>query len=283
MFKYLVWKKYIYIKQRNSSTKKFKKRVFEIVQAANPHDIASKVFDISIIFLIVVNVGICVAETFDISVAVQNIFEYVEMISVIIFTIEYILRLWTADLLHPKYGKIKSRIKYIFSFMAIIDLLAIMPFYLPFIFPIDLRALRMLRVTRLLRIFKLNRYSSALSTIALVFKKKKNQLISSILIVFLLMLIASVIMYNIESKAQPEVFDNALSALWWSVATLTTVGYGDIYPITPMGKVLSAIIALLGIGLVAVPTGIISSGFMETIEHNDEEIQYCPYCGKKIK
>ena len=98
------------------------------------------------------------------------------------------------------------------------------------------------------------------------------------------MIVASVLMYNIESKAQPEVFDNAFSALWWSVATLTTVGYGDIYPITAMGKVLSAVIALLGIGLVAVPTGIISSGFMETIDHQeDDEKEYCPYCGKKLK
>lgn len=139
----------------------------------------------------------------------------------------------------------------------------------------------MLRIVRLFRVFKLNRYTSALSTIATVFKKKKSQLISSIFVVLLLMIIAAVLMYSIENEAQPDVFENAFSALWWAIATLTTVGYGDIYPVTVLGKILSAVIALLGIGLVAVPTGIISAGFMETIDH-DEEKCYCPYCGKKI-
>lgn len=179
---------------------------------------------------------------------------------------------------------LKARIKYIFSFLALVDLFSILPFYIPLIIPIDLR---ILRVVRLFRVFKLGRYTHALSTISNVFKRKQNQLLSSIFVVSILMIIASVLMFNVENEAQPDVFENAFSALWWAIATITTVGYGDIYPITVFGKVLSAIIALLGIGLVAVPTGIISSGFMEEMEReksteNEDEKCFCPYCGHKL-
>lgn len=264
--------------------KKFKKRLFEIIQAANENDIASKIFDVSIICLIIINVVLVIADTFDLPPTISEISSIIELVSVIIFSIEYVCRLWTANLLYPDLKPYRARIKYIFSFMALIDLFAILPFYIPFIIKIDLRVLRMLRIIRLFRVFKINRYTSALSAIAMVFKRKKNQLISSIFVVLLLMVIASVLMYNVEHDAQPEAFSNAFSALWWAVATLTTVGYGDVYPVTVFGKILSAIIAVLGIGLVAVPTGIISAGFMENIEQSDEdEKEYCPYCGKKIK
>ena len=143
----------------------------------------------------------------------------------------------------------------------------------------------MLRIIRLFRVFKINRYTNALSSIAKVFRNKQHELLSSIFVVLLLMIVASVLMYSIENSAQPDVFKNAFDALWWALATLTTVGYGDIYPITVLGKILSAIIAILGIGLVAVPTGIISAGFMEEIQEEKnkmDDIKYCPYCGKKL-
>ena len=172
--------------------------------------------------------------------------------------------------------------------MAIIDLLAILPFYIPYIIPIDLRMLKILNILRMLRIFKINRYTTALSTIADVFRRKKHELLSSVAMVFILMLIASVIMYNIENEAQPEAFENALMALWWAVSTLTTFGYGDVYPVTILGKLLSAVIALLGIGLVAVPTGIISSGFIEKIQEKNatnphKKKCFCPYCGNPLE
>lgn len=266
---------------------KIKKRIFEIIQAANPDDKASKVFDISLIILILLNVCLVIMDTFSLPQKLQGISKYCEIVSVIIFTIEYFLRVWTADLLYPQENYFVSKIKYIFSFLAIIDLLAILPFYLPLVFTIDLRALRMLRIIRLFRVFKINRYTNALNSIIKVFKNKKHELLSSVFVVLLLMTVASVLMYSIENSAQPEVFKNAFDALWWALATLTTVGYGDIYPITVLGKILSSIIAILGIGLVAVPTGIISAGFMEEIQKeekkdNQESIKYCPYCGKKI-
>lgn len=260
-----------------------KKRTFEIIQAANENDISSKVFDVGIIVLIIINVILIIADTFNLPDSIRKTSSSIEFISVIVFSVEYILRLWTADLLYPDLNSHKARIKYVFSFMALIDLFAILPFYIPFIIKIDLRVLRMLRIIRLFRVFKINRYTSALSAISAVFKRKKVQLLSSTFVVLLLMIIASVLMYSAEHEAQPEAFSNAFSALWWAVATLTTVGYGDVYPITVLGKVLSAIIAILGIGLVAVPTGIISAGFIESIDEKSEDKHYCPYCGKKLK
>lgn len=267
--------------------KKIKKRVYEIIQAGKENDIASKIFDICLIVLILINVCLVIADTFNLPEKVRLISYYIEVVSVIIFTLEYFLRIWTADLLYSDKNWFVAKLRYIFSFLAIIDLLAILPFYLPFLFVIDLRVLRMLRIIRLFRVFKINRYTNALSSIINVFKNKKSELLSSIFVVLLLMIVASVLMYSVENEAQPDVFRNAFDALWWALATLTTVGYGDIYPITVLGKILSAIIAILGIGLVAVPTGIISAGFMENMEESKkcetEEIKYCPYCGKKIK
>ena len=270
-------------------TSKLKEKIHEIISSPENPSIASRAFDIFIIVLIVINVLILMVDTFSVPRWLGVTIWIIELVSVIIFSIEYILRIYVADTDYPELPPIKARLRYMRSFMAIIDMLAILPFYIPFLIPIDLRALRMIRLIRLLRIFKINRYTSALSTIGNVFKRKKHQLLSSIAVVMILMVIASVIMYNVENEAQPEAFDNALSALWWAVATLTTVGYGDVYPVTVVGKVLSAIIALLGIGLVAVPTGIISSGFVENLEEekhrheNEDEKLYCPYCGEKLK
>jgi voltage-gated potassium channel len=261
-----------------------KRRIFTIVELAAEGDTLSKVFDISIISLIIINVIVTIVDTFSLPSSVRLGFEMLELISTIIFSFEYMMRLYSADLLFPAFSPLKARLHYATSFMAVIDLLAIIPFYMPFLIAIDLRVLRMIRVTRLFRIFKVNRYTNALSSIAHIFKKKKSQLLSSVFVVVVLIIIASVLMYNVENPAQPEIFTDAFSSLWWAVATLTTVGYGDIYPITAAGKFLSTVIAVLGIGLVAVPTGIISAGFIEEIETNDDDKKsYCPYCGKKIK
>ena len=261
---------------------KIKKRTFEIIEKGHEGDKASKIFDDFIIILICINVLSIFIETFSISEDVSHSFKIIEFFSVIVFTIEYLLRVWTADLLYPEFSKAKATFKYIFSFMALIDLMAILPFYFPFFIKIDLRILRALRLVRLFRLFKMNRYTSALTKVFSVIKNKASELISSIFVVFILMLISSVFMYTIESPVQPEIFRNGFSGLWWAVATFTTVGYGDIYPITTAGRILSMIMAVLGIALVAVPTGIISSGFIELNEQKCDEKHFCPYCGKKI-
>lgn len=247
-------------------------------------------------FLIFLNVTLIIADTFELPPLAVKIGSIIETVSVVIFTLEYVLRLWTSDLSYPKLLPFRARLRYIISFAAIIDLVSLLPSYISVI-SANFMVLRMLRVLRLLRAFKLNRYMHALRDIGDVFRKKASQLISSMLVVSFLMLISAVLMYDAEHEAQPEVFDNALSGLWWAIVTVTTVGYGDIHPITAFGRVMGGAIALLGIGLVAVPTGIITAGFSEQIsqkrlekdaaERSDYEKQdekkFCPYCGHKIE
>lgn len=265
--------------------KKIKRRVFEIIEKADGNDLASKVFDYSILILITLNVIAVVLESFNyISTSYYFELKIFETISVIIFTIEYTLRLWTADIKYEKQMKkslLKPRVRYMCSFMAIVDLVAVLPFYLPMLITVDLRFLRMIRISRMMRIFKYNRYSKALNLITKVIKDKVEELIATIFIMCFLILIASTLIYYIESEVQPEAFPNIVASFWWAVATLTTVGYGDVYPITAMGKFLAGIIAILGIGFVALPTGIISSGFMDEITKKDDII-VCPHCKKVI-
>ena len=253
------------------SVSSVKKRTFEIIEKADKGDVASAIFDAFIMLLICVNSFSVFLETFPISERVENVLYKIEFFSIIIFTAEYLLRLWTADLLFPRTGHFRARIKYIFSFMALIDLFAILPFYIPFVVQVDLRVLRMLRLARLSRVVKVNRYTTALYKVLDVIKKKSSELISAVFMLLLLMLISSILIYYIESPAQPEVYQNALSGLWWSIAIFTSVWLGDIYPITTAGKILCALMAVLGVALVAVPTGIISSGFVEESSEDDDE------------
>lgn len=245
-----------------------KYKIFNLIRDDDVNDDYSNIFDSVIILLIVVNLITVILDTFNLPAWYSIGSEYIEYISIAVFTLEYLSRLWVADISEKTLTPFKARVKYVFSFMAIVDLLAILPFYIPFIIPIDLRILRSLRMIRLLRLLKINRYTSGMKTIIIVFINKKTQLMSSFIIVFILMLISSVLMYNLEHPAQPDVFQNAFSGLWWAVATFTTVGYGDIFPITMGGRLMAGIIAVLGIGLVAIPTGIISAGFIELIDTN---------------
>lgn len=234
--------------------------------------------------LIILNViSIIIASYKEVQIEYNSFLEYFEIISVIIFTIEYILRVWTADLNYEFGTKFSKRLKYITSAYGLIDLFAILPFYLPFIITLDLRVLRILRLFRLLRIFKLGRLSKSLKTINSVLKDSKAELSITIFVAFILLILSSTLMYYVENEAQPEKFENIGQAMWWAVATLTTVGYGDVYPVTAVGKLLSALIALIGIGFVALPTGIISSSFISRIQKDrnskKSEICKCPKCG----
>ena len=264
-----------------------RKRVFEIIQIGNEADLASKLFDIVIVILILANIAISVCLTFSELNHLDSLLHAIEAITIIIFTIELGLRLWTADFLYGK-GRGISAGKYLFSGNGLIELLSIIPFYLPFIFSTGIVVFRMLRVVRILRLFQTNAYSDALSTILTVLKRKRGQILSSLFIIFLIMLMSSLLMYGFEHEAQPDVFSNAFSGIWWATSTLLTVGYGDIYPITLGGKIASIIITFLGVGMVAIPTGILSAGF--TMHLSDQRMErryrekgaYCPHCGKHL-
>jgi voltage-gated potassium channel len=238
--------------------------------------------------LIVLNVLTLILESYkELNDNYGLLFYAFEIFSVAIFTLEYLIRIWVSD--KTKEDK-KERINFAFSTLGIIDLIAIIPFYLPFIFPFDLRVVRILRLFRLLRIFKLGRYSKSLKTIQYIFKETKAELSITVFVTFVLMILSSTLMYYIEHDAQPEKFASIGDAVWWAVATLTTVGYGDVYPVTALGKILSGIIALIGIGFVALPTGIISSAFIEKIQAEKKSKkskkvknkECCPTCGKNL-
>jgi voltage-gated potassium channel len=205
-----------------------------------------------------------------------------EVVSVIIFSIEYILRIWTIDLDNKYNGSpMTQRLKFSLSWLGLIDLFAVLPFYLPMVFPFDLRFIRILRLLRLMRIFKLARFSKSFQIIKEVLKETKSELFVTIFICFILLVFSSTFMYYIETDAQPDKFRSVGDSFWWAVATLTTVGYGDIYPITALGKFLAATIALIGIGFVALPTGIISPAFIEKMQKKEKVPQTCtcPNCG----
>ncbi len=243
--------------------KRFKLLLFSVIQPDHGESMPSRIFDLTITLLILGSVVIVFADTFDLPKRVSEAFDIFESVASVIFTIEYALRIFTADLQYPGRTKAKALGLYVFSPMAMIDLLAILPFWLPMFLPGSMLGLRALRLVRLLRIFKLNRYFEAMQTIGMVFVDKKRELLGSMFFVGILMVVASLLMYSVEHDAQPEVFKNAFSGLWWAVATLTTVGYGDIYPVTTVGRVLGAFIAFSGIAAVAIPTGIFSSGLTE--------------------
>lgn len=240
-----------------------KKRIFDIIQIGYAGDFLSRLFDGTITVAILINLFLAIFETFDTSANYEDVIQILEFITVVGFTIEYILRIWTAEYLYPKLDSRSAKIKYALSFNGIIDLLSFLPFYLPVFFPAGIVAFRMFRVIRILRLFRINAYYDALNVIGDVIKRKKDQLLSSIFIIMVLMVASSLCMYGLEHEAQPEVFKNAFSGFWWSVSTLLTVGYGDIYPITMAGRAFGIIITFLGVGMVAIPTGILSAGFVE--------------------
>lgn len=248
--------------ETGSRQKSVKTRIFEIIQIAGGSDWLSRVFDRMIILLIILSIVITTAQTFSLPDGVQLLLDAMDAVCMVIFTAEYLLRFWTAGLLYPE--ERHPHLRYVLSTTALIDLLSFLPFYLGGIIPPGLIVFRLIRVARILRIFRINRYSDPLMVITSVLKRKASQIFASIFLVFLLMLASSLIMYYAEHEAQPDTFRNAFSGLWWAVSTLSTTGYGDIYPVTFLGKALAIVITLLGMSVVAIPTGIITAGFMET-------------------
>ena len=236
-----------------------KQRIFNIIQIGNKDDFTSRLFDVFITITIILNILVMVLETFSQLSAFFPVMDVIALVTIIIFCIEYVLRIWTADLLYPNVSKPRAIIKFLISYDGIVDLFTILPFF----FLSGFIAFRILRVVRIFHLFRINGQYDSFAVIFSVLKEKKNQILSSMIIVLILMLASSIGVYYAEHNAQPEVFENAFSGIWWSVSTLLTVGYGDIYPITVMGRVMAIFTAFLGVGVVAIPTGIISAGFVE--------------------
>ena len=257
-----------------------KQRIWEILEISKEKDQQSKIFDYFISILIGLNVLAIILETEkNIFGEYESFFRYFEIVSVLIFSAEYLLRLWSCvsveEYQHPIFG----RIKYIFSLMAIIDLIAIAPFYMTFIVT-DTRIIRVLRFLRILRMAKHSKFSKTFYIVTNIIYKKKAELLTSLILMFSLLLICSTGVYFAENETQPDKFSSIPSAMWWAVATLTTVGYGDIFPVTSMGKILGSISAIFGIGVFALPAGLLASGFSDEMQ---KEYKFCPHCGEKLQ
>jgi len=257
-------------------------RTYDILEGTT-NDKITKGFQIFIITLIAINVLVVIIETEE---SVLDEYGYLftpfEVFSIIIFTAEYVGRVIVCKL-NPKYQNSKySVIRFVITPMMLIDLAAILPFFLPFVVA-DTRFIRIIRLLRLFRLFKLARYSDPMQTLGNVFKSKISDLAVAFFILFIALILASSLMYYAEHEAQPESFSSIPSSMWWGVITLTTIGYGDVYPITVVGKVIGAGVAILGIAVYAIPTGIMASAFTEELrkkrEHKDSK---CPHCGKEI-
>lgn len=211
-------------------------------------------------------------------------FKIFDLFTVTVFTIEYILRVWSCTY-DPRYRhSIKGRLKYMVSAYALIDLIAILPFYFHFIIGLDLREVRILRLLRFLRLFGLTAYMKSAKMIKNVFVSRANELKLSLVLIFFLLIISACLIYFAEHLAQPKVFTSIPATMWWAVVTITSVGYGDMIPITIEGKILTGIITLSGLAIFALPAGIITAGFLEEMrKRKSPRNTECPHCGKPIE
>ena len=254
---------------------KRRKRLFEIIEVGNDLDPISRGYDFINVLSIVLNVVVSVLSTYSaIQARWSKALVIIEGVTVVFFALDYVFRIITARFLYPQKKESKAIIKYMTSFNGLVDLLSFVPYFLPFFFPTGSTVFRMIRIVRIFRLFKINAYYDSLSVIKDVINAKKQQLISSVFIILVLMLASSLCMYSLEHEAQPEVFQNAFSGIWWSASTLLTVGYGDIYPVTFLGKLFGIIISFLGVGMVAIPTGIISAGFVDQYSSIKKKMEY---------
>ena len=271
-----------------------RRRTFHILRSGERGDRLGRKFDVFILSLISINVVAIILDSVNsIHLATATYFKVFEVFSIAVFTLEYILRLWTV-VEEPRHARpVAGRVRAATSPLMLIDLLAILPFYIPFV-GLDLRFLRILRLFRVFLVAKVARYSKALQTLGRVIYATRGELAIAGFSMILLMIMSAALMYYAENEAQPKAFSSVPASMWWAITTMTTVGYGDMYPITPMGKVLGSIISILGIAMFAVPTGILGAGFTEEIRRRNASNAaashepahagptICPHCGKAI-
>lgn len=273
-----------------ASARTLREHIYHFVDNDEEQNFGSQSFELFITLLILLSIVMIILESFQ---SIKNTygfwFDLFENFTLIVFTFEYSFRLITADYKYPESETwSEAAWKFVSSGSGIVDLIAISPLFFHFasflgladLAESDFRFIRILKITRLLRIFKMNAFTNSITVVAEVCAEKRHDLGITIFVTFVLLLVSSTIMWYVEGPVQPELFPNIIASFWWAIATLTTVGYGDVFPITPLGKFLSGCIALLGIGLVALPAGILSSAFIEKLEDGtikEEEVEdYVP-------
>jgi voltage-gated potassium channel len=262
---------------------KLKFRIYDILVETDDDETIDRIVAFCLLLLIIANVAAVILETVDAySIRYGTYFYWFEIFSVAVFSIEYLLRVWVAPMEERYSGPIGGRIRYALSAPAVIDLIAILPFFLPMFITTDTRILRAFRILRIFRLLKMQRYVHSLDKLDDVIRSKKEELLVTTTMIAIMLIFSASMMYLVENEAQPDKFPDIPSALWWGIATLTTVGYGDVFPITPIGKLLGGVIAFLGIGMFALPTGILASGFAEQIRRKEACLE-CPHCGRSME
>lgn len=261
-----------------------KSRIAEILEPSSKNDFLSRSFNIFIIALIILNIlAVALESMHDVSVIYSGSFKAFELFSMTVFTIEYVLRVWTCTEKDEFKGAIEGRLRYVLTPSAIIDLVVVVPFYLPIFFNLDLRFLRVLRLFRLFALFKMARYSKSLHLLKMVLKDTKEELFIVFAVTMAMLVFASGVIYFIENETQPDAFSSIPASMWWAVSTMTTVGYGDVYPVTTLGKFFGGFISILGLGTFGLPVGIIAYGFIEELQKHKTRLVECPHCGKPIE
>lgn len=251
--------------------------------------------ELALLGLILLNVFAVILDSLPgLTTTAQLALDRFEAFSVVVFSIEYVTRIALATRQVGHSHPILGRIRYALRPMMLLDLVVLLPVWLPFVTDVDLRTLRVLRMFRVFRVLKLGRYSSSMQVLGLAIRSRRGELLVAVFTVTMMLLLASSLMYSIENEAQPDKFSSIPAAMWWAIATFTTVGYGDVTPITPLGKLLGGISAMLGIGLFALPAGILASAFSESLKrHRSEHHQTdsegdptrttCPHCGGALE
>lgn len=257
--------------------------VYALLSGSDTGSRAARVVAILLTTLILLNVAAAVLETVDsLRRAWAAAFDSLEGFSVAVFTVEYLLRLWACTADERYSSPLQGRLRYAATPLMLIDLIAIAPFFLTSVVNVDLRTLRAIRLVRLLRVLKIARYSESLRLLGRVLVARRSELFITLIAVLVLLVVSSTLMYYAERDAQPEQFSSIPAAMWWSVETLTTIGYGDMLPVTVVGKLINSFIALLGVGLFALPAGILGSGFVEELQRRKRAPAHCPHCGKPL-
>lgn len=269
-----------------ASNPSFRGRAYHFLNSTKATGGLNRAFNLFIVTLILLNITAMVLESVEkIHELSPRLFLWFEYFSVAVFSVEYVLRVWSC-VEDPRYRRpFLGRLRFALTPLALVDLSAVLPFYLPT--NADLRVMRMFRMVRMMRVMriarvaKLGRYSESFQMLLRVVQSKREPLLSSLLILLILAVVSATLMFYAEHEAQPKAFSSIPAAMWWAIATLTTIGYGDIYPVTVVGKLMTSVIAVLGIGMFALPTGILGSGFIEELGKSKEPHK-CPHCGKDL-
>lgn len=265
-------------KEETLISAKVRKRIFDIIQIGTQVDVPSKIFDIFIVTMIITSITVTFMQTFDQMDPYDNVLHGIEWFTIVVFIIEYALRVVTSDYLYPDKSKADAVWSFVFSFYGMVDLLTIIS-YFSVLNSNGIVAFRMIRAVRILRLFKVNTSIDAFNVVAEVLRERKNQILSSIFMIAMLIMASSLCMYGFEHDVQPDKFNNAFSGIWWAMSTVLTIGYGDLYPVTIGGRIIAIVIALLGVCAVAIPTGVISAGFVDYyagVKHLEGEIRVSP-------